>query len=146
MRVPRALILATSLAVAVATMAWWVRAIELGRVGAVATLQQPAGTELVLSLLTVLRIEGPTRYVVGNATLDIPVEGPTDGLVVGEDVTLGAVVEGDHVRARWLEHAPARTGKKRLGLVGLAAAAALAGLGVRPVRGGLALCGRWPIS
>jgi hypothetical protein len=122
-----------------AVMAWWLGATADGRVGATATLDEPVGTEVVVSLLTVLRIDGPNAYVLGNATLEVPVVGPTAGLSVGEDVTVGGTVAAGHVRARWLEHAPDRRAKKRLGVLGLAAAGGLALAGVRPTRAGLVI-------
>jgi hypothetical protein len=122
-----------------AAMAWWARATASGAVGATATLDAPIGSEVVLSLVTVLRLGGPRAYVVGNATLEVPVIGPTAGLVRGEDVTVGGIVEAGHVRARWLEHAPDRRAKKGLGLLGLAASALIAAGSVRVAPGGLAI-------
>jgi hypothetical protein len=132
----RRVVFGTALLAILTTMGWWMGATADGRVGATATLASPVGTDVVLSLLTVLRIEGPSAYVVGNATLEIPVVGPTAGISVGEDVTVGATVEQGHVRARWLEHAPDRRAKKRLGILGLGTAAAIGGAAVRLTRGG----------
>src|SRR5262245_31159786 len=78
-------------------MIWWARMTEAGRIGSVAVLDRPAGSEVVLSLLTVLSIDDPHHYVLGHAALRIPVEGDSGGLVVGEEVTVGGTVEGGFV-------------------------------------------------
>jgi hypothetical protein len=126
---------------ALALMMWWGMGTAAGEIGAVRVLDRPPGTSVVLSLLTVLSIDGPDQYVLGHAALRIPVVGPTAERVVGEEITIGGVVEEGRVRELWAETAPGRPEKRRLGLLGLAAAAALLGSAVRVERGGLALRG-----
>ena len=150
--VRRAIALSIGLATIASAMGWWGRESADGRIGAAAALHAPAGSEVVLSLLTVLSVGPGDRYVVGNATLAISVVGPARGLAVGDEVTVGGVVrDGGGVAAAWVTPAPGRAAKKRLGLVGLAVAAALGAAAVRVERGGLAIRGlgypgAWPIS
>lgn len=125
----------------VATFAWWWSAAAAGRIGSVGVLDHPPGSEVVLSLLTVLEVAGPDRYVVGNAALRVPVAGPTASRVVGEEVTVGGVVEAGLVRERWVKQAPGRPAKRLLGLLGLAAGAVSWWAGARPTRGGWVLRG-----
>lgn len=111
--------------------AWWVRATADGRIGNFRVLDEPLGTDVVLSLQRVLSVDGPDRYVVGNAAVRIPVQGPTAGLVVGEEVTVGGVVGSGAVVAAWTREAPARPAKRALGLAGLALGCGVFALGVR---------------
>ncbi len=124
-----------------ADLAWWGWASDAGRIGHARVLERPEGTEVVLSLLRVMSVEGERRYVVGSATLRVPVEGPTDGLVPGVEVTVGGVVRGDHVEERWRELATGRAAKKALGFAGLGLAGLVALLTLRLERGGLAVRG-----
>lgn len=122
-------------------MAWCVGATSTGRLGATTVLDEPVGTEVVLSLVAVRSIDGPDTATVGHAALQIPIVAPTDTLVVGTEVTIGGVVEDGFVRARWVEDAPARPAKRRLGLVGLAVAGVAFVGSVRWGRGGFAVRG-----
>ena len=122
-------------------MAWCVDATASGRLGVQNVLDEPVGTEVVLSLLAVRSIDGPDTCTVGHAALRIPVVVPTDTLAVGSEVTIGGVVEDGFVRAMWVEDAPARPAKRLLGLVGLGVAGAVFAGGVRVGRGGLAVRG-----
>jgi hypothetical protein len=133
--------LVAALAGLLAVMGWWMAATARGEVGAFAVLDAPPGTEVVLSLLTVVSVDGPDRYTVGHAALHIPVVGPTTGIAPGREITLGGVVEAGHVRAAWVQPAPARRAKKGLGLAGLALGAALAAGSVRIGRSGLSIRG-----
>ena len=137
----RPAVLLVAVAGIVGIMAWCVHATATGRLGVASVLDEPLGSEVVLSLVAVRAIEGPDRCIVGHAALEIPVVGPTDGLGVGEEVTIGGVVEDGFVRSRWIEDAPARPAKRRLGLVGLGIAGAVFLGSVRPGRGGLAVRG-----
>jgi hypothetical protein len=125
-------------------LAGWGVAVREGWIGDRRILEQPVGTPAMLSLRRVLAIEGPDRYVVGDATLRVPIVGPTAGLVVGKDVTIeGAVGEGVIVESA-RHAAPARDAKRGLGLVGLALAALVWGVGFVPTPAGWRP--RWPIS
>jgi hypothetical protein len=112
-------------------LAWWVRATADGRVGVLRILDEPPGSEVVLSLLRVRSIDGPDRYVVGKASTSIPVVGTSAGLRVGEELTVGGVVGEGFVEERWRAPAPARPAKKALGVAGLLIAAVVLGVGVR---------------
>jgi hypothetical protein len=122
-------------------MAWCVGATSDGKLGTLTVLDEPIGTEVVLSLVAVRSIDGPDTCTVGHAALQIPVVVPTDLLRLGTEVTIGGVVEDWFVRARWVEDAPGRPAKRRLGLIGLAVAGTLFAGSVRPGRGGLAVRG-----
>ncbi|MEQ1508391.1 MAG: hypothetical protein ABMB14_39540 [Myxococcota bacterium] len=124
-----------------ALMGWWIGRTADGAIGAIQAVDQAPGTPVVLSLLTVIAIDGPEAYTVGHAALRIPVVGPTDALVVGSEVTVGGVVEPGRIRASWVEPAPSRPAKRRLGLAGLSVAALLAVGAVRIRPGGLAIRG-----
>jgi hypothetical protein len=137
----RPALLAASFAGCLWLMVWWIRELDSGEIGAIDVLSEPAGSEVVLSLLRVISVEGPERYVVGHAALRIPIAAPSAERVVGEEVTIGGVVEGDHVRAAWVEPAPDRPLKYRLGLAGLALAAVLFVGATRVTRRGLVLRG-----
>lgn len=119
---------------------WWGRGVREGTVGQLQVLDRPEGTEVVLSLLRVISIE-EEGYVVGQGTLRVPVRGPTEHLRVGEEITVGGRVEGDAVRASWVEPAPGRPAKRALGLLGLAIAGGLLLASVKPTRRGLLLRG-----
>lgn len=122
-------------------MAWCVGATSSGRLGVTTVLDEPVGTEVVLSLVAVRTIEGPDTCTVGHAALRIPVVVPTDTLTVGSEVTIGGVVEDGFVRAQWVEDAPARPAKRLLGLVGLGVAGVVFAGAVRVDRGGLSVRG-----
>jgi hypothetical protein len=124
-----------------AELAWWTWATDTGRIGNVRVLQQPDGAEVVLSLQRVMSVVDERHYVVGNATLRVPVEGPTAGLSPGVEVTVGAVVRDGYVEERWRELATGRGAKKRLGFAGLGLAAVVALLTLRVERGGVAVRG-----
>ncbi len=94
-------------------------------VGYPACVRAPAacdGDALVLSLFRVDRIDGPERYVVEKGFSYVPIEGPTEGLSVGADISVGGAFRAEDlvVVASWRELHVLRTRKKVLGLVGLA--------------------------
>lgn len=126
---------------AVVLVGWWIRAIDLGRLGDQRVLASPDGTTVVLSLLRVRSIVGPDRFVVGSATLDVPIEGPTADLVVGQELYIGGTVVDGRVVQAWREGAPNRPAKWAFGLLGVAAAALLAVGAVTPTRAGLVVRG-----
>lgn len=116
---------------------WWARAADEGRVGILRVLDARPGTEVVLSLQAIQSIDGPDRYVVSQGTLEIPVIGPTAGLRVGQELTVGGVVGRGEVHERWRAFAPDRPAKRALGVAGLALAGVVFAAGVRPTRQGL---------
>lgn len=122
-------------------MIWWGWASDRGAIGAVAVLDRPLGERVVLSLLRVEAITPPDRLVVGHADLHVPVRADVTGRVLGEEITIGGVVERDEVRAEWIEAAPHRPAKHALGILGLAVAGALWVGATRVTRDGLALRG-----
>lgn len=136
------LLAAAALGLALAGLAaWWAVGVDGGEIGQLRVTERPDGAEVVLSLLEVRAIEGPGRYVLGRGQLRVPVHGPTDALRPGEELTVGGVMRGGEVVEAWRAPAPDRPAKKALGLLGLALGAALAGVALRPVPGGLALRG-----
>jgi hypothetical protein len=137
----RPIVLLVALAGILWVMLWFADATATGRLGVVTVLDEPVGSDVVLSLVGVRSLDGPDRYTVGHAALQIPVVGPTEGLRAGEDVTIGGVVDDGFIRARWVEHAPARPAKRRLGLIGLGVAGVVFLGAVRVGRGGLAVRG-----
>ena len=137
-RVTSALLLASGL---VLLLSWWGRATSDGRIGNVRVLDRAPGEEVVLSLLTVLEVEDGRHYRVGNSHLTIPVEGITSGLGAGMEVTVGGTVRDGYVQESWHEVATGRSGKKRLGLLGIGLAGLLAAGTLRWAPGGMAIRG-----
>jgi hypothetical protein len=85
------------------------------------------GEQVVLSLVSVGPALSPERYLVLYGSLPIPVVGPASEVTRGEDISVGgtfSAAEGA-VIADWVEHRPARTGKKTLGLLAIAVLAVL---------------------
>ncbi|MCB9689458.1 MAG: hypothetical protein H6735_30755 [Alphaproteobacteria bacterium] len=122
-------------------LGWWGWATGQGWIGNVRVLDRPQGDEVVLSLLTVLEVPDADHYVVGNSSLAVPVQGASTGLHPGQDVTVGGTVRDGYVEAAWHEVAPGRTGKKRLGFVGLALVGLVVAGTLRVTRRGLELRG-----
>jgi hypothetical protein len=124
-----------------ALMAWWTWASATGLVGYRGVPAMADGSPVVLSLLRVEAIRGDDRYTVASGGTLIDVNGPTRGLSIGEDVTIGGVVTDGAVVEQWREPAPDRGGKRLLGVAGLVAVVLLLPLGVRREAGGFALRG-----
>ncbi len=89
---------------------------------------QPArydGHRLVFSLWTVTAVSEPGRFTIGRVVRDVPVVGLTEGLEVGETVTvLGTFdaggadgLDGPVVRATEVEEHPLRKAKEALGML-----------------------------
>ncbi len=106
----------------VGIFAYWSRLASTGQLGAPGPGDARDGEEILLTLVAVDGIDGPDRFVVLQGAERVAVLGASAQVAVGEDVTLaGTWVEADQaIRLDWLEHAPGRGAKKRLGLVGLA--------------------------
>lgn len=132
---------AASVAGCLYMMGWWNAGTARGAIGATGVTDQPDGTEVVLSLLRVEAIPAPGELVVGHAALHIPVRADTSARTVGEEITIGGVVQGGVVRAAWIETAPQRPLKHALGVVGLIVGAALWVASVRWTSSGFALRG-----
>ena len=132
---------AAAAALLLALMVWWTWASATGLVGYRGVARMADGSPVVLSLLRVDSVHGDDRYTVASGGTLIDVAGPTAGLTVGDDVTVGGAVSGGLVVEQWRERAPARGHKRLLGLAGLLTIAALLPLGVRRDHGGLALRG-----
>jgi hypothetical protein len=139
--VRRGIAVATAAALLLGLMAWWTWASATGLVGYRGVPNMPDGSPVVLSLLRVDVIHGEDRYTVASGGTLIDVRGPTRGLSIGEDVTIGGVMSEGAVVEQWREPAPDRRGKRLLGLAGLVTVAVLLPLGVRREAGGLALRG-----
>lgn len=80
------------------------------------------GAEVVISLKRVVSIEGPNHFTMDNASLTLSIEGPTDGLLVGEEVSVGGIYDAPSktIRSQWIEHrAEGRAAKRLLGVAGL---------------------------
>ena len=122
-------------------MGWWGMQVSEGTVGDQGVLGHAPGETIVLSLLRVISIDGPSSYTVGQGSLVVPIEGPTGRLAVGAEVTIGGVVQEGSVRASFVQTAPGRPKKRALGLVGLALGGALFAASVRPSAGGLRIYG-----
>lgn len=129
------------LAAVVVLLGWWGWATDQGWIGNVRVLDRPEGEPVVLSLLSVLEVQDAGHYVVGNSSLEVPVAGSSLGLSPGLEVTVGGVVRDGYVEEDWHEIATGRSGKKRLGFVGLGLAALIAAGTVRPTRHGLVIRG-----
>lgn len=141
----RALAVVALVALLVGLCLWWTDQIVDGRVGHMAMLERPDDYDeepVVLSLVTVLEVE-EARYRVTEGTLAFDVTGPTAGRTVGEEITVIGRWDAHErlVIAEEVHPAPGRTGKKVLGVIGLAALGLLLPLWFVPVRGGLAVRG-----
>ncbi|MBA2319545.1 MAG: hypothetical protein H0V89_00185 [Deltaproteobacteria bacterium] len=110
-------------------LAWW-SALNLGgAVGWRDLVDHPErrdGEQVVLSLVSVGPVLAPDRYVVRHGSLPIEIIGDPRGLRQGEDVTIGGRFSAADraVHAEWIERRPDRTGKKLLGVLGIAVLAA----------------------
>jgi len=124
-----------------ALMGWWTWASATGLVGYRGVPAMADDTRVVLSLLRVDAVHGDDRYTLASGATLIDVVGPTMGLSVGDDVTIGGTVVGGHVVEQWREPAPDRGQKRLLGVAGLVAIAVLLPLGIRRDQAGLALRG-----
>jgi hypothetical protein len=104
------------------------------------------GHPLTMALWRVTRIDGPDRYAVSRVLRDVPVQGPTAGLALGQTVSVvgrfeaqGPVVVEELRRAH-----PWRAAKTALGALGAALALGSIPLLFR-VRAGRVEA-RWPTS
>ncbi len=79
------------------------------------------GTFLVLSIFRVDEVFPGDGYVVEKGFLYVPVQGPTDDLAVGQEVSVGGVFRGSDgvVVEDWHEVHHLRWAKKALGVIGL---------------------------
>ena len=108
--------------------AWVSMAVVFGYRDCVEAAQAADGARLVFPLWEVTRIDGPDRYAASKVLKDVPIVGDTADLRVGMTVSIEgtfraadlAVVE----RRREIHHL--RPWKEGLGLLGFAAAVALA--------------------
>ncbi len=115
---------------------WWSWLQYDGRVGYEVMMKRPAsldGQEVTLSLMEVTAITDANHYDVKKGGVHLEVRGPTAGLVVGEEVSVGGVF---HASGRWVDEgwradAPLRPWKKRFGYVGLIVIAGLVAFGIR---------------
>ena len=101
------------------------------------------GTQVVLSLFRVDRIEGPRHYVAEKGMKYVPVEGDTTGLSVGQDVSVGGAFRSSDQRVveAWREVHHLRRHKKVLGVVGLGCLGLALPVWFRPTRDGLVVRG-----
>lgn len=124
--------LAAAIGVAVATVAllgWWALAVQRGDLGYVALRDAPDGTERTLSLFEVRAVHDD-HYVLARGSLAFTVRGEPEGLVPGQEWTVGGVFEGGELVEAWRVPAPGRRGKKLLGLLGLGLAGVVGAAGV----------------
>lgn len=134
-------------AVVLGSMTAWVDAHRSGRIGYGGLLLEPEawdGRDVALSLVRVSAVDGTDRYRVRKGGTELAVQGPTDGLEVGAELSLGGTwrATGPHLEVAWVEHRGAgRRSKRVLGLVGLVLIAGLAVGSVGIERGGLVLRG-----
>ncbi len=107
--------------VLVGIFAYWSHLASTGQLGAPGPGDARDGDAILLTLVAVDRVDGPDRFVVLQGAERVAVLGASAQVTVGEDVTLAGtwVAADDAIRLDWLEHAPGRGAKKRLGLVGL---------------------------
>jgi hypothetical protein len=115
-------------------------------------LEDPAardGSTLLFPLWKVTGIEGPSRYRISKVVVGIPVEGPTEGLAVGDTISVSARFEAARGVALETDRElhPLRRWKEGLGVLGFVGVALCAPLGFRIVRGpeGRRLEERWRI-
>ena len=79
------------------------------------------GRPLTMALWQVTAIDGPQRYEVSRTIRDVPVVGPTAGLVVGQTVSVVGTFDaaGPVVVESYRRDHPWRRGKVALGLFGV---------------------------
>lgn len=83
--------------------------------------ERASGRQLTMALWTVTAIDGPARYEVSRTIRDVPVVGPTEGLSVGQTISVVGVfsADGPVVVERYRRDHPWRRGKVLLGLLGV---------------------------
>lgn len=102
------------------------------------------GTEVVLSLMQVSAIQDANHYQLMEGGVVLNVEGPTQDLVVGHDVTVGGRYDASTrtTHAEWVEQRGAgRVAKMWLGILGVFLSLVLVAMSVRPAPGGLVIRG-----
>ena len=120
----------------IALMGWWSWLQHDGQIGFSRMMKRPGsvdGQQVVLSLVEVTAITATDRFEVERGSAHFEVKGPTTGLVVGEEVSVGGVfhANGSQVDQAWLVHATMRPWKRRLGYAGLVVLAGMLAVGVR---------------
>lgn len=126
--------------------AWWVglyRSGELGHRGLIDAPEQHEGERVVFSLVRIVEVQGPDRFVLAEGTLLVNARGPTDALGIGEEWTVIGTWRADppHVEVLALHPARGRPAKKALSLLGLAVLGVLLPVWFVPTRAGLAVRG-----
>lgn len=89
-----------------------------------ACMQAPLASDghvLRFPLYTVTTVDGPQRYTISKTLKDVPVDGDTAGLQVGQTISVLAVFRAaDHVAVETHREVHHRRGQKKLlGLLGL---------------------------
>jgi len=119
-----------------ALMGWWSWLQHDGRVGYHRMTKRPLsmdGQQVVLSLVEVIAINGADLYEVEQGSAHFEVRGPTAGLVLGEEVSVGGLfhASGARVDEAWRTHGTLRPWKRRFGYMGLVVIAGLIGVSIR---------------
>jgi len=132
----RALRILVGAALAIAlglTYAWQVQHAPEGWVAALAQGARADGHELRFSLWEVMRIDGPRRFEMSKVIRDVPVEADTEGLRVGDTVSVvGRYRASDQtVVAEILENHRNRRAKEVLGWLGFVLSVIAAPFGFR---------------
>ncbi len=117
----------------------WARAVRTGLAGPVTSAEE--GDIVTVSLFEVAWIRPPDHYGLRRNGRVLVVEGPTPGLVVGEEITVRGVVSEGHLVEQWRAVAPRRRAKKWLGGLGLLLTVGVAVATIRVTPRGLALRG-----
>jgi hypothetical protein len=91
------------------------------------------GSTLLFPLWTVTAIEGPQRYRISKVVTGIPVEGATEGLSIGDTISVSARFDGPRSVAVETDRElhPLRRWKEGLGILGFLIVATCAPLGFR---------------
>jgi len=77
------------------------------------------GEQLVLPLQRVIAIDGPERYRIGRVDGRIVVHGSSEGLRVGQEISVGGLRTEQGLQAEWMQTHPLRPWKRRLGQLGV---------------------------
>ena len=126
----RKVVVPALLALLIATCGWWSWLQYDGRIGYNRMMKRPAsldGQQVVLSLMKVTAIHGGDRYEVDKGSAHFEIRGPTAGLTLGEEVSIGGVfhAQGLRVDEAWRTHGTLRPWKRRFGYLGLVVFAGL---------------------
>lgn len=118
---------------------WWAQV--SGGLGPAGLGEVTEGAEVTVTLYEVGELQPPDRYRVRRGGIGIDVLGSTDGLRVGDELTVHGTIRNGLLVEAWRDEAPLRAAKKRLGFLGLALVGVVGWATLRWRRAGIDLRG-----